>query len=880
MTKGERSCGWPLTRRAFLAKAAGGAAAAGLLNITTAIPSQEATSPVEPAALDTGGIALEYFNQARKRAAAIIAKLTLEEKITQFGSSGAAVPRIGLAAFKFYGGEALHGCGKSGAVTSFPVPLALGCSWNRALMQQVFNVVSDEIWAWHKKSGDSLAMFSPATVNMGTRDPRWGRIAENYSEDPYLVGQMAIYTIHGMQGRDSKYLKTIACAKHYCGNDTEADRHETSATIDPRSFWEYYSRGFEACVKEGQVFTVMSSYNAVNGIPTTVSPFMLTELLRDRWGFRGYVVTDCDAVNDVARGHGFVTTFAEAAGLAVSAGCSIECGSVMQRYLSEAVKNLYISESTLDEALTRAFTGRILLGDLDPPDLNPYNKIPVDCLDSSAHRELAREAARQSAVLFKNENNTLPLDKGSLKTVAVLGPMAHLCQLGNYSGGPRFMVSPLKAIRDYFGIPPAPAYYRNANEFSEFGGNPDREGSHEGGENLQHIRDGAWAACPGLLFTGATKFTARVACDSAGGTIEAHLDSLDGELIAKLSVTNTGSGQTWDDLSAPIKPVTGEHTVYLRFSGGSGDLFKVTSISLSPAPPIEVGASGSQKVVYSMGCGVVGDADPAAIDSAVKAVRDADVALVFVGVNEQVDKESHDRNFIHLSGAQHDLVQAVFAANPRTILVVSSNAPVAINWEQENLPAIVGGLFLGEQQGNALVDVLFGHYNPGGKTSVTWYRDIEDLPDFHDYNLRLGRTYLYFRKKPLYPFGYGLSYTTFEYKNLRLSGKTLARGGKMTATFDLSNTGRRDGDEIVQLYVHCAESKVERPILQLAHFERVHLKAGETRTISLEVAHTHQALQYWDENKYDFVIEPGDVDLMIGASSADIRLRGTVQLTA
>ena len=187
----------------------------------------------------------------------------------------------------------------SGPVTSFPVPLALGCSWNRSLMEQVFTAVSDEIWAWHKKDGESLAMFSPPTVNMGTRDPRWGRIAENYSEDPYLVGQMAIYTIHGMQGHDPRYLKTIACAKHYIANDTEDDRHETSATVDARSFWEYYSRGFEACVKEGQVFTVMSSYNALNGIPTTASPFLLTELLRDKWGFRGYVVTDCDAIDDV-----------------------------------------------------------------------------------------------------------------------------------------------------------------------------------------------------------------------------------------------------------------------------------------------------------------------------------------------------------------------------------------------------------------------------------------------------------------------------------------------------------------------------------------------------------------------------------------------------
>jgi len=880
MEKWNRISRTPVSRRDFLTRTtAYTAAVSGWLTSQSTIKAFPAVIPGEAPSLDMGGIAPAYFAKARQRAAALVAKLTLAEKISQFGSSGAAVPRIGLPAFKYYGGEALHGCGKSGPVTSFPVPLALGCSWNRSLMQQVFNAVSDEIWAWHKKTGSSLAMFSPPTVNMGTRDPRWGRIAENYSEDPYLVGQMAVYTIHGMQGHDARYLKTIACAKHYIANETEADRHETSATVDARSFYEYYSPGFEACVKEGQVFTVMSSYNAVNGIPTTASPFLLTELLRDKWGFRGYVVTDCGAVEDVTRGHQFVPTPAEAAALAVNAGCDVECGNILQRYLGEAVKNLFISESTLDEALIRAFTGRVLLGEFDPPEQNPYSQTPVSCLDSPAHRQLAREAARQSVVLFKNDNNTLPLDKNSLKTIAVIGPMAGLCQLGNYSGGPQFMVSPLKAINEYFGIPPRPTYYKNADEFTQFGGDPEREGSHEGGENLQHIRDGAWAACPHVLFTGATEFHARVACDSSGGTLEVHLDSLTGPLVSKLQVSNTGGGQTWENVSAPLTPASGEHTVFLRFAGGKGDLFKITSFSLTPAPPVEGVTSGTAKVVYAMGCGVVGDKDPAQFDEAVKAARESDVALVFVGVNEQVDKESHDRSHLHLSGIQHELVQAVYAANPRTILVVSSNAPVAINWEQDNLPAIVGGLFLGEQQGSALVDVLFGEYNPGGKVSTTWYRQVEDLPDFHDYNLRLGRTYMYFRGKPLYPFGHGLSYTTFQYKNLRLSGKALQRDSKIAVSFDVTNSGSRDGDEIAQVYVRCPGAAVERPLMQLVNFERVHLKAAETRTVSLALAHDHQALRYWDEKSAQFAVESGPLEIMVGASSADIKLRGKVQLT-
>ena len=292
-----------LRRRDFLALATGGVASvmAGWPGSKAGNETLLAMPAGEAPVLDTGGIAMENFEAARRRAAEMVGKMTLAEKTPQFYHSAPAIPRLGIAAFKYYGSEALHGLIHDGPITSFPLPLAMGCAWNRDLVEKVFAAVSDEIWAWHKKDGQSLAMFSPPTVNMGTRDPRWGRIGENYSEDPYLVGQMAIYTIHGMQGQDPRYLKTIACAKHFMANDTDDDREVTSATVDPRSFWEYYIRGFETCVREGQVFTVMSSYNSMNGIPTSASPFLLTDLLRDRWGFRGYVVSDCDAIGDIFR---------------------------------------------------------------------------------------------------------------------------------------------------------------------------------------------------------------------------------------------------------------------------------------------------------------------------------------------------------------------------------------------------------------------------------------------------------------------------------------------------------------------------------------------------------------------------------------------------
>lgn len=852
-----------------------------------------AAQPGENSLEGYAGITPENFEDARQRAAAIVSKLTLDEKISQFNAQAAAVPRLGLREFNYYSSEALHGLNHVGPVTSFPVPLALGCTWNRSLIQQVFAAVSDEMWAWHKKNGQGLAVFSPPTVNMGTRDPRWGRIAENYSEDPYLVGEMATYTIRGMQGNDPRFLKTIACAKHYAANDTESDRETTSAAVDPRSFWEYYSRGFHACVRAG-VFTVMSSYNSMNGVPTTASRFLLTDLLRERWGFRGYVVSDCDAVGDICRTHHFVPTYAEAAALAINAGCDIDCGDTLSKYLGEAVEKMLVSQSALDQSLIRSFTGRVLLGEFDPPEQIPYNNIPVSCLDSPAHRELAREAARQSVVLFKNENHTLPLDQNRIKKLAVIGPMANVCTLGNYSGTPWLRVSPLQGIKDRLGIPTPPSYRKRGSEFSQAasssgGGGPFGEESlgprigwcSEGGEQLTFISDKSWAAYDQVLFTGANQIHARVASDSVSGTIEVHLDSIDGPLVAELKVSKTGGGQKWVDVSAPLKPATGVHTVYLRLLGGPLNLFSgfsVQSFRLTPETAIPTPHGGKTDLIYAEGCAVTGEKDPALFAAAVNAAKQADVVLLFVGSDERVDGETLDRDEINLPGAQHELVQAVYGANPRTVLVISSNCPVAVNWEQDHLPAIVGGLCMGEQQGHALADVLFGSYNPGGKLSTTWYRGVDGLPDFHDYNVRHGRTYMYFRGEPLYPFGFGLSYTAFDYKNLQISGDTLEPGNKLIVSAEVTNTGSRDGDEIPQLYVHLSGGPAPAPSQQLIGFERVHLKAGETRKVSFEVAHSDEAFCYWDESKNDFVLRAGMMDVMVGASSADIRLTGHVQL--
>ncbi len=897
-TVGCKKC---ISRRNFLSLAVTASTAWVLTKDAQGAVIEEAPAAVAPSEENLplpDGITPQRFEEARRQAAEIVAKLTLPEKISQLGCYAPAIERLGLPAFNYYANEALHGLNGRGPVTCFPLSLALGCTWNRSLIRQVFNVVSDEAWAWHKKNGMDLAMFSPATINMGARDPRWGRVAENYGEDPYLVEQLAIATFSGMQGNDPRYLKTIACAKHYIANETDADRHTASAAVDPRSFWEYYARVFETVVKHGRVFTVMSSYNSLNGVPTSCSGFLLTDILRNLWGFQGYVVSDCDAVEDISKTHKFVPTLEEAAALAVNAGCDINCGTTYQDHLAKAVDQMLISELAIDRSAIRSFTGRVLLGAYDPPDQNPYRDIPISCLESDAHRELALEAARQSIVLFRNNGNLLPLDRTKTKRVAVIGPMANVCNLGDYCGTSFNLVSPLRGIRQYLGVSEPPAYRKRANEYAKYDGPLQLEACKEGGHDLSYNSDGtqgwapqnwvkipgrvkAWAAYNGVELTGATEFHARVATISDVAKLEVRLDDLVGPVLCQIKIPKTGDFQKWANISAPISAVSGEHTIYLLFLGEPGPLFGIQYFEFTPASPIAAIANGPIEVMYAEGCTVVGDRDPDAFLKATNAARSADVALVFVGADEQVSIEGLDRKSIDLPGAQNELVHAVYAANPKTVLVFSSNSPVAVRWDQEGkLPAVIGGHFLGQQQGRALAEVLFGDYNPGGKLSTTWFARTSDLPDLYDYKLSSGRTYMYFKGKPVYPFGHGLSYTTFQYKSLQLSAKTLGPGEALTASLSVTNTGKRGGDEVVQLYVRAASeaNRVILPLKQLVNFDRVHFEPGETKTVTFDLLRSDPSLRFWDEAERAFTPIKGDVELLVGSSSNDIRLKAMLTM--
>lgn len=727
----------------------------------TVVPAAEA------AAKEAGyGVSASAFNRARRRAEALIARMTIPERIGQLGVNTPAIKRLGVKPYHFFQ-QALHGLCKKGPVTSFPCTLALANTWNTELFDRIYTAVSDEARAWYSRHGGGLIMRSPPVVNMA-RDPRWGRMEETLGEDPCLTGTLAVCAIRAMQGNNQEFLKTAATAKHFLCYNTEDDRMTANASVDPRSFWEYHTRAFRACVEDGHVFSIMTTYNELNGLPTTANRATLTGILRDRWGFRGFVTSDYYAVTEIVKGHHFVPDLTEAVAISLEAGCDHGAGPEYQKYLLKALHLELVTQADINRALARVLTVRFLLGEFDPPKSVPYSNIAPSVLNSPAHQQLALQAARESIVLLKNDRHFLPWDITKIKSLAVIGPMADVCHLGGYSGQPEVHVSPLQGIMEKWGY-------------------------------------------------------------------------------------GSGNGPTEEYL----------------WSSRRGNLW------------------------VAPGCTVSGRPNPDLMRLAVDAAHRADHVILVCGSDQAVDREGHDREDITLPGAQHDLIKAVFKANANTVLVLSTNTSQAIVWEQEHLPAILCAQFAGQAQGTAIADVIFGQYNPGGKLATTWYASIKQLPPFHDYSVipdnrrepsqagqASGRTYMYMKDKPLYPFGFGLSYTTFAYSNLKLNRGSLAPGSAIMLSATVTNTGAVRGDEIVQCYIQAPPSPVVRPIKQLVGFARMSLAPGESRQVQFAIDHHDRALHYWDVAQWKFVVQPGTVQVLIGASSSDIRLRGEFALLA
>jgi len=645
--------------------------------------------------------------------------------------------RLGIPAI--FHDEILHGHMAQGS-TSFPQPIALASSWDPDFISKVFTVAALETRARgsHQVLGPNLDV---------AREPRWGRTEETYGEDPYLVSRMAVAIIKALQGSgpgvDGGHI--IATAKHFAAHgQPEGGTNIAPANYSERVLREFFLPSFEAAVKEAGVMSVMASYNEIDGVPSHANKWLLEKVLRQEWGFKGYVVSDYYGIPQLESLHHVAADKKEAAKLALETGVDIElpdpdCFPI----LVQLVKEGKVAEATIDRAVARNLRAKFLLGLFENPYVDPQRAVSVT--NSEAHRELAAEAARRSIVLLKNENNLLPLDRNRLKSIAVIGPNADRVHLGGYSDNPGRGISVLQGITDRVG--------------------------------------------------------------------------------SKATVT---------------------HAVGCKITKEGGDWWADTSHLSDPAE------------------------DTKLIAQAVEVAKAADLAVLVLGGNEDTNKEgwadNHlgDRDSLDLVGRQNDLVKAVLDTGKPTVVLLINSGPLSINYIAEKVPAILEGFYLGQETGVAVADALFGDYNPAGKLPVTFPRSVGQLPSYYNRKPTARRGYLFTSKEPLFPFGFGLSYTTFAYSNLSVSPARIGTAGQTRVSVTVTNTGKRAGDEIVQLYIHDLVSSVTRPVMELKDFKRISLAQGESKTVEFVI--TPDKLSFLDLNM-NRIVEPGWFDIMVGTSS-------------
>ncbi len=683
----------------------------------------------------------------------LVSRMTLEEKISQMQHTAPAIERLGIPAYNWWN-EALHGVARNGVATVFPQAIGMAATWNANLIFEEAKIISTEARAKHyeaiskneHKIYQGLTFWSP-NINI-FRDPRWGRGQETYGEDPYLSGSIGTAFVKGLQGSDDKYFKVVATAKHFAVHSgPESSRHSFDAWPSETDLYETYLPAFEALVRDAGVYSFMGAYNRVYGTPSCASDLLLVKTLRGKWGFEGYVVSDCWAVSDFYNGHKFVPNAAKAAALAVKAGTDLSCGGEYG-HLNEAVKLGYISEAEIDVSVKRLFAARMKLGMFDPLEMVPYGSIRQTDYNTPANRQFARIVAQESIVLLKNDQSALPLSK-KVKSVAVIGPYADELSvlLGNYNGDPTDPVTILKGIKNRAGKQIRVNYAPGVDQ-------PDKLA-----QDTSRIRKQP------AMFSDAMKIAAQADVIIFVGGISPDLE---GEEM-------------------PVK-IDG-------FSGG-------------------------------------------------------------------------DRTHLDIPKNQQELLEKLNALRKPVVLVLTNGSALSVNWASKNVPAIVECWYPGEEGGNAVADVLFGDYNPAGRLPLTFYKSINDIPPFDDYRME-GKTYRYFRGEPLYAFGYGLSYTKFDYSGFSVSSSTLKAGEPVKVSLTVTNSGGYDGDEVVQVYCVQPESVSTRPIKTLVAFQRVNLKKGESRVVTLDVAPVQ--LRHFNTKLGDYEIAKGQYEFQIGASSNDIK---------
>lgn len=827
-----------------------------------------------------------------RRAELLVKELTLEEKAHLMMDGSRPVERLGIKPYNWWN-EALHGVARAGLATVFPQPIGMAASFDPEMVYEVFNAVSDEARAknTYYASQDSreryqgLTMWTP-TVNI-YRDPRWGRGIETYGEDPYLTSRMGVMVVKGLQGpADGKYDKLHACAKHFAVHSgPEWNRHSFNAeNIKPRDLYETYLPPFEALVKEGKVEEVMCAYNRFEGDPCCGSDRLLMQILRGEWGFDGIVVSDCGAIADFYndRGHHTHPDAESASAAAVVSGTDLECGS-SYKALIESVKKGLISEETVDTSVKRLMKARFALGEMDEPEKVSWTKIPFSVVASAAHDSLALNIARESMTLLMNKDNFLPLKRGGL-TVAVMGPNANdsVMQWGNYNGMPPHTVTILDGVRNMLGADDKLIYEQGCpwvertliqSAFSQCKSDKGPGFTARYWNNLEREGEPVTTAQVTTPFrfctSGATVFAPGVNLTDFSATYNSVFTPKEsGEIV--LEVYCYGSGRL---------RVNGEEVKGFSNKHGARKSTHAMKVQAGKSYDLELDFEYLRSdAQLNFDLGFKKEVD---IRKSVERVKDADIVVFASGISPSLEGEEMgvnlpgfkkgDRTDIELPAVQRELIEALYRAGKKIILVNCSGSPIGLEPETQKCEAILQAWYPGQQGGTAVAEVLFGDYNPAGKLPVTFYRNVSQLPDFEDYNMT-GRTYRYMQDAPLFPFGYGLSYTTFGYGKTALDKSELAAGQPLKLTVPVTNTGKRDGEEVVQVYLR-KQGDAEGPVKTLRAFKRVRIPAG--KTVNVEFDLKDKELEWWDDQSNTVRVCPGNYDIMVGGSSKEEDLQRT-----
>ncbi len=834
-----------------------------------------------------------------QRAAELVKRMTLEEKAGQLVNQARTIPRLKVPAYDWWS-ESLHGVAVNGT-TEFPEPIGLAATFDTEAIHKMAEVIGTEGRIKHmqalKANGGSsnilqgLDFWAP-NINI-FRDPRWGRGQETYGEDPFLTGRMAVAFVTGMQGDNPTYYRVIATPKHYAVHSgPEPTRHFADVDVSKHDEMDTYLPAFRAAVTEGHAGSVMCSYNAINGEPGCANRFTLIDQLRNKWGFKGYVVSDCGAVLDIFSGHHFRPTQAESAGISLERGMDNDCADFFSKVnddhdykpYMDAVQQGYLREGAIDQALVRLFRARIKLGMFDPPEMVPYTNIDEKLLDSAGHRAMARRVAEESMVLLKNDG-TLPLNPLS-RNIVIVGPLADQTRvlLGNYTGIPTHTVSFMEGLRKE--LPNAKITYVPGTRFLH----PDAKPLPA---NLLTTPDGK----PGLKAEYGQGLSIGMTPTPITERVEANVDLNETTLPAEAKGKAMLAVQ-WSGFITPTE--TGDYLI-----GTQAESFAIVTISERPVSQqdgggislgrvhLEKGQKAAIQVIYGMtpdsrlGIRLLwSKVDYKPSPAALEAARKADVVVAVVGISNELEGEEMpvsepgflggDRTTLDLPGPEEELVQLVAQAGKPLVVVLMNGSALSVNWEKAHANAILEAWYSGEEGGVAIAETLTGKNNPAGRLPVTFYTGVDQLPLFENYSMA-GRTYRYFKGTPLYPFGYGLSYTSFEYKDLKLPTNPVPPDAAMSALVTVRNRGTRAGDEVAQLYLSFPDVP-GAPIRALRAFQRVHLEPGESRSLQFDLKARDLSMV---TDAGDPIVAAGQYKISIGGGQPDTgvpAVAGTFQI--